>query len=70
MQKDKCQFRSTSVSFFNEVISRHGVRPDSQKLKVLMEVPLQNKNKGIPSIPWNNYLSKFTPSIADICESL
>ena len=37
--KDKCHFRCTSVPFFGEVISRHGVNPDLQKLKALREMP-------------------------------
>ena len=28
LNKDKCHFRCTSVPFFGDVISRHGVQPD------------------------------------------
>ena len=35
----KCHFRCTSVPFFGEVTLQHGVKPDPQKLKALMEMP-------------------------------
>ena len=45
LNKDKCHFRCTSVPFFSEIISQHGVKPDPQKLKALMEMPSQKKTK-------------------------
>ena len=39
LNKDKCHFKCTSVLFFEEVISRIGVQPDPQKLKVLTDMP-------------------------------
>ena len=35
LNKDKCNFRCTSVLFFGKVVSREGVQPDPQKFKVL-----------------------------------
>ena len=43
LNKDKCHFRFTSVPFFGEIISWHGVKPDPQKLKALMEIPPNKK---------------------------
>ena len=45
LNKEKCHFRCTLVLFFAEVISRHGVKPDPQKLKALMERPLPKTKK-------------------------
>ena len=39
LTKDKCHFRCTSVPFFREIISQHGVKPDPQKLKAQKEMP-------------------------------
>ena len=50
LNKDKCHFRCTSVPFFSEVISRHGVWSDPQKLKVLAEMPPPKIKKGTSSI--------------------
>ena len=71
LNKDKCHFRCTSVQFFGEIISRHGVMPDPQKLKALMEMtPPKTKNKLQAFLGIINYWRKFSPSTAGICESL
>ena len=36
LNKNKSHFRCTSVPFFGEIISWHGVEPDPQKLKALV----------------------------------
>ena len=41
LNQDKCHFSCTSVPFFSDIISRHSVKPDPQKLKALTEMPLQ-----------------------------
>ena len=40
LNKEKCHFRCSSVLFFVEVISWHGIKQDPQKLKALMEMSL------------------------------
>ena len=71
LNKYKCHFRCTSVPFFGDVISRHGVRPDPKMLKVLMEMPPPRTKKELQTFLWIiNYLCKFFPSTADICKSL
>ena len=59
LNKDKCHFRCTSVSLFGEMISRHGVQPNPQKLKTLQAF-----------LSIINYLGKFSPSTEEVCESL
>ena len=49
LNKEKCHFRCMSILFFGEVISREGVQPDPQKIKVLMDMPApKNKNNCRP----------------------
>ena len=69
LNKDKCHLRCSSVPFFWEVISRHDMQPDPQKLKALVEMPPKDE-KGTPIISWNNYLDKFSPSTTDTCKPL
>ena len=41
-----CHFSCILVPFFGEIISAHGVKPDPQKLKALMEMsPPKNKKE-------------------------
>ena len=55
---------------FGEIIDRHGVKPDSQKLKVLRMPPPKMKKELHAFLGKIDYLSKFSPSTANICESL
>ena len=71
LNKDKCHFRSPSVSFFGEIISRSGVQPDPQKIKTLVDMTTPNNKKELQAfLGIINYLSKFSPSTASICEPL
>ena len=47
LNKDKCNFRCTSVPFFEKVISRNGVKPGT-KIHGFMEMPPPT-NKTAPS---------------------
>ena len=69
LNKDKYHCRSTSVPFFGEVISWHGVKPDQQKLKVLMEMS-PNKLELQAFLEIINYLGKFSHSTLNVCEPL
>ena len=45
MNKDKCHFRCTSVSFYGEIVSRQGIKLDPKKLKVLTDMPPPRSKK-------------------------
>ena len=51
LNKDKCLFRCTSIAFFGEIISRHGVSPNLRKVQVLVDMPPPKSKKGIADIP-------------------
>ena len=71
LNKEKCHFRCTSISFFGEVILRKGVQPDPQKIKVLMDMPPPNNKKELQVfLGIINYLSKFSPGTADMYDPL
>ena len=71
LNKDKCCFRCTLGTFYGEVISRHCIQPNSQKLKALMEMsPPKTKRELQAFLRIINYLGKFSPSTADHFESL
>ena len=58
--KDKHHFRCTSVPFFGEVIPWHGVKPDLQMLKALMEMPPSKSKKELQAfLGIINYLDNF-----------
>ena len=61
----------TSVPFFGEVICRHGIQPNWQKLKAFTEMPLSKAKKECQAfLRIINYLGKLSPSTADSCKFL
>ena len=53
------------------MISKEGVQPDPQKIKALMDMlPSDNKKKLQAFLGIINYLGKFSPGTADICDPL
>ena len=71
LNKSKCHFRCTSVPFFGEIILQQGVKPDPQKLKAPMEMLHPKNKKGLQAfLGIINYLGKFSPSTANVCEPL
>ena len=71
LTKDKCHFRCTSCPFFGEVISRLGVQPNPQKLKVLTDMlPPKMKREQQAFFGINIYLGKFSPRTDEVCELL
>ena len=67
LNKDKCSLTCTSVLLFGEVISKHGVKPDPQMLKKIMEMPPPKTKKEFPAfLGIMNYSGKFSPNTAHI----
>ena len=71
LNKDKCHFQCTSVPFFEGIILHNGVKPDTQKIKALMEMlPPKNKKELQSFLGIINYLGKLSPNTASKCEPL
>ena len=71
LNKDKCHFRCTSIPFFGKVISREGIQPDPQKIKVLTDMLAPKNKKELQAfLGIINYLGKLSPGTADICDPL
>ena len=65
---NKCHFRCPALTFFGEIISRQGMRPDPRKLKAVTHMPAPNELQAYLDVL--NYLSKFSPVAAEVCKSL
>ena len=71
LHKDKCHFRCTSIPFFGKEVSREGIQPDLQKIRALTEMLVpKNKRELQACLGIINYLGKFSPGMAEVCESL
>ena len=71
LNKEKCHFRCTSIPFFGEVVSRHGVQPNPQKVRALIEMPAPKNKKELQAfLGIINYLNKFSPGTLKACKHL
>ena len=71
LNKDKCLFGCTSSASFGEIISLQGVSPDTRKVQALTDMsPPKTKRELQSFLGIINYLSKFSPMTAEICEPL
>ena len=71
LNKEKFHFRCTSIPFFGEVILTKGVQPDPQKIKALTDMLVPNNKKELQAfLSIINYLGKFSPGTADVCDPL
>ena len=71
LNKDKCFFRCMSIPFTGEVILQCNVNPDPRKVQALTAMPPPKPKKELQLfLGIINYLSKFSPKPAEVCESL
>ena len=69
LTKGKIHFRYTAVPVFAKWCTCMEWDQTHKKPKVFPEMPPKDE-RGPPNISWNNVLSKFSPGIVDVCESL
>ena len=71
LNKDKCHFRCTSILFFGKVVLQKGVQPDPQKVGALTKMLAPKNKQELQSfLGIINYLGKFSPGTAEVCEPL
>ena len=71
LNKDKCHFRCTSIPFFGKVVSRRGIQPDPQKIKVLTDMPAPKNKKELQAfLGIIYYFGKFSPGTTAVCDPL
>ena len=60
-----------SIPFFGKVVSRKGIQPDPQKVRALTKMPAPKNKWELQSfLGIINYLGKFSPGTAEVCEPL
>ena len=68
---DKCIFKWTQIPFFDMLIGVYGIRPDPKKIEDLNFLPLPVNVREMQSfLGIVNYLSRFSPMIANLTGSL
>ena len=68
---DKIQYKQKQVEFFGETYTTQGHKPSNLKVKAITEMPKQENLKDLKTfLGLIQYLSKFSPQIAELTEPL
>ena len=68
---DKIQYKQKEVEFFGETYTTQGCKPSGTRVKVITEMPKPENLKDLQTfLGMVQYLSKFSPRIAELSEPL
>ena len=68
---DKIQYKEKEVEFFGKTYTTQGCTPSDMKVKAITEMPKPTNLKDVQTfLGMAQYLSKFSPRIAEIVEPL
>ena len=71
LNPDKCEFGQPSVTFYGNVVSNQGLRPDPKKVNVIVTMPApKNKTELASFLGMCNYLSMYVPHLSDVTSTL
>ena len=71
LNKKKCEFFKTSISFFGNVFSEKGISPDPKKIKAIQDANRPTDKSEVRSLlGMANYVQRFIPNLATIVEPL
>ena len=71
LNPDKCKFGQPSVTFYGNIVSNQGLRPDPKKVNVIVKMPApKNKTELASFLGMCNYLSTYIPHLSDVTSSL
>ena len=71
LNKQKCKFGASQLSYLGHVISSEGLKPDSKKVQAILDMPPpQNKSDMQCFLGAINYFGKFIPNLSTLTEPL
>ena len=71
LNKEKCKFGLTEVSFFGHVLSKDGLKADKKKVEAIKNMPSPTNKGELESVlGMLNYLSAFAPMLSDMTAPL
>ena len=71
LNKDKCLFGVSEVSYIGHILNATGVQPDPSKVKAITNMPPPYDRKGVERLLGTiNYLSKFIPNMSTITQPI
>ena len=71
LNKEKCSFKQSEISFLGQIIGANGVRADPQKVQYLTDLPQpQDVSEMRRALGMVNQLEKFIPDLATVTDPL
>ncbi|UYV72662.1 K02A2.6-like [Cordylochernes scorpioides] len=71
LNKEKCQFGVSNVTFLGHYIDEHGIKADEKKVKAIAEMKPPTDVHGVQSfMGMVNFLGRFVPNLAEITKPL
>ena len=71
LNKEKCKFRKSKVSYFGHLVGSYGVKPHPEKVKAIAELDsLSNVSELRTVLGMLNYLTKFIPNMATVLKPI
>ena len=71
LNPDKCEFGQPSVTFYGNVVSNQGLRPDPKKVGIIVTMPApKNQTESASFLGMCNYLSMYIPCLSDVTSTL
>ncbi|UYV78302.1 K02A2.6-like, partial [Cordylochernes scorpioides] len=71
LNKEKCQFGVSNVTFLGHYIDEHGIKADEKKVKAIAEMKPPNDVHGVQRfMGMVNFLGRFVPNLAEITKPL
>lgn len=62
LNKNKCPFGVSDITYLGEILSTEGVQPDPEKVQAIVEKPVPEDKKDLQrALGLINYLGKFAP---------
>lgn len=66
LNKEKCEFRKTTIGYLGELLTDQGVKPDASKIKAIQEYTKPTcKQDVMRLLGMVNYIAKFSPRISE-----
>ena len=71
LNKDKCKFRQSEVTYLGHLLTSKGMKPDPSKVNAVTEMPIPTNAKELQRfLGMVTYLSKFIPNVSQIAAPL
>ena len=71
LNPDNCTFGETSIKFYGNTISKDGIKPDPDKVDIILRIPISTSKTELSSfLGMCNYLSPYGSCLSDVTAPL